>query len=103
MTDGMTAAEMGFETSVNDEFTEGTLTILKKRYLKKDGDGNPIETPADMFARVAANIASAEEVWGSQDDVDAMTLDFYELMTSLYFLPNSPTLMNAGRDLQQLS
>jgi ribonucleoside-diphosphate reductase alpha chain len=72
--------------------------------LKKDEDGKAIEKPSDMFARVAKNIADAERAWGADDvEVAEVTRDFYELMTSLEFLPNSPTLMNAGRDLQQLS
>jgi ribonucleoside-diphosphate reductase alpha chain len=84
--------------------TPNALTVLRKRYLKKDDDGNPIERPEDMFMRVAKNIAQAEKGYGATDaDVDAVAEDFYALMTSLDFLPNSPTLMNAGRELQQLS
>jgi len=80
------------------------LTVLRKRYLKKDDDGKPVERPEDMFMRVARNIAQAELNYGATDaDVDAVAQDFYALMTSLDFLPNSPTLMNAGRELQQLS
>jgi ribonucleoside-diphosphate reductase alpha chain len=57
-----------------------------------------------MFVRVAENIASAERVWGAtRREVAEVARDFYDLMTSLEFLPNSPTLMNAGRELQQLS
>ncbi|MCL2655272.1 MAG: adenosylcobalamin-dependent ribonucleoside-diphosphate reductase [Coriobacteriia bacterium] len=97
------AAENSMDQTINERLAPNSLTVLERRYLKKDDDGQPIETPADMFARVAGNIASAEAVWGSSADVKTATADFYDLMTSLKFLPNSPTLMNAGRDLQQLS
>jgi len=80
------------------------VTVLERRYLKKDGNGSPVERPEDMFRRVAANIAQAERGYGASDaDVEKTARDFYSLMTELDFLPNSPTLMNAGRDLQQLS
>ncbi len=79
------------------------VTVLERRYLKRDKQGKPTETPADMFRRVAAAIAAAEKVFGREDAVPALEADFYELMTSLEFLPNSPTLMNAGRELGQLS
>ncbi|MCL2332212.1 MAG: vitamin B12-dependent ribonucleotide reductase [Actinomycetia bacterium] len=97
------ATKTSFDQSINERLAPNSLTVLERRYLKKDEEGNPIETPADMFARVAENIASAEAIWGTKADVETATRDFYELMTSLEFLPNSPTLMNAGRDLQQLS
>ncbi|MCL2324653.1 MAG: vitamin B12-dependent ribonucleotide reductase [Actinomycetia bacterium] len=98
-----TTAETDFSTTINERLAPNSLTVLERRYLKKDEGGSPLETPADMFRRVAANIASAEAVWGTSADVATATEDFYDLMTSLEFLPNSPTLMNAGRDLQQLS
>ncbi len=79
------------------------LTVLKKRYLKKDDKGNPIEKPEDMLARVAINIAEADHLYSSDIFVEETEEKFYKLMTSLCFLPNSPTLMNAGRELQQLS
>ncbi|MCL2882793.1 MAG: vitamin B12-dependent ribonucleotide reductase [Coriobacteriia bacterium] len=97
------ATKTKLDQTINERLAPNSLTVLERRYLKKDEDGKPVETPADMFARVAGNIASAEAVWGSTADVEAAAADFYELMTSLEFLPNSPTLMNAGRDLQQLS
>jgi len=75
--------------------------VLEKRYLGKDADGKPIETPEKMLRRVAEAIAAAEANYGS--DVDARKDEFYRLMASLDFLPNSPTLMNAGRELGQLS
>lgn len=78
--------------------------VLSKRYLKRDTEGNPTESPADMFWRVADNIAGAEKFFGATDEqVQATTVEFFDLMASLDFLPNSPTLMNAGRELQQLS
>ena len=85
---------------------ENALTVLKRRYLKKDEKGTPVESPGDMFERVAKNIAEADALYpdgGSGHSVDAVAEEFYNLMVSLDFLPNSPTLMNAGRELQQLS
>ena len=77
------------------------LSVLKKRYLIKDEQGNPTENVEDMFNRVADTIASADEKYGG--DVKAAAKTFYDMMTDMEFLPNSPTLMNAGRMLGQLS
>jgi ribonucleoside-diphosphate reductase alpha chain len=86
------------------DITDNAYTVLKKRYLKKDDNGNPIEEPKDMFKRVAMNIAQADLNYDKTIDVDSKVADtFYQQMASLKFLPNSPTLMNAGRELQQLS
>jgi ribonucleoside-diphosphate reductase alpha chain len=94
----------GYSRAIDDILCPNALKVLEKRYLKKDEDGRPIEKPSDMFMRVARNIAEAERAWGADDArVTEVVQDFYQLMTSLEFLPNSPTLMNAGRDLQQLS
>ncbi|MEG0944440.1 MAG: vitamin B12-dependent ribonucleotide reductase [Angelakisella sp.] len=79
------------------------ITVLEKRYLIKDENGKLIETPEDMFRRVASTIAEADKLYDENADVAATAQRFYELMTNLEFLPNSPTLMNAGRDLGQLS
>jgi ribonucleoside-diphosphate reductase alpha chain len=88
---------------VSLNLTENSLAVLRRRYLKKK-DGKPIEEPIDMFWRVARNIASADRAYGATEaGVAATELEFLKVMTSGDFLPNSPTLMNAGRDLQQLS
>ncbi|MBN1760109.1 MAG: vitamin B12-dependent ribonucleotide reductase [Chitinispirillaceae bacterium] len=83
--------------------SENARTVLEKRYLKRDESGTVTETPEELFYRVAQNIASAELKFGSEGNVDQWTEKFYTMMTDLDFLPNSPTLMNAGRELQQLS
>lgn len=76
--------------------------VLESRYLKKDIQGRIVETPEEMFWRVALNVAQAHHPDDPKADVEATAKTFYELMSSLTFLPNSPTLMNAGRDFQQL-
>jgi ribonucleoside-diphosphate reductase alpha chain len=78
-------------------------TILKRRYLKKDEKGEVIESPSQLFHRVALNIASADALYDATADVKKTEEKFHSVITSLEFLPNSPTLMNAGTDLQQLS
>ena len=85
------------------KLTENALHVLQKRYLKKDKQGNVIETPEEMFRRVARAIAETELQYNPKADVKAIEDEFYSIMTSLDFLPNSPTLMNAGRELGQLS
>jgi ribonucleoside-diphosphate reductase alpha chain len=81
-----------------------SLKVLERRYLKKNEEGKTIEGPEEMFRRVAKTIASVELNYGkSETEVVYLEGQFYELMTSLKFLPNSPTLMNAGRRLGQLS
>jgi ribonucleoside-diphosphate reductase alpha chain len=85
------------------KFSENAMRVLEKRYLKTDDQGKAIETPYDMFRRVAHNIASAEIIYGSAEDAEYWEEEFYRLIATLEFLPNSPTLMNAGRELQQLS
>ncbi len=98
------AGVTGYSRAIDEILSPNSLKVLQKRYLLKDEAGEPIENPSDMFIRVAENIASAEREWGAGDaEVAETARDFYELMTSLEFLPNSPTLMNAGRELQQLS
>ena len=86
------------------QLTPNAQTVLERRYLVRDDEGRPTEKPEDMFRRVAANIASAEANYGApEQEVAAWEQRFYEAMTSLVFMPNSPTLMNAGRAFQQLS
>lgn len=85
------------------ELSENASTVLEKRYLKKDETGTVVETPEELFQRVAHNVASADVLYDPEADIAAVEEEFYTVMTSLEFLPNSPTLMNAGRELQQLS
>jgi ribonucleoside-diphosphate reductase alpha chain len=104
MADAPNETKAGLSRAIDEVLSPNSLVVLQKRYLRKDDDGNPIEKPSDMFARVATNIAQADVIFGSSEaEAEAIATDYYELMTSLEFLPNSPTLMNAGRELQQLS
>ncbi len=78
--------------------------VLERRYLRKNDEGEPIESPTDMFRRVARHIAQAEKNYSGGDDAaEEMEAVFYRMMTEFRFLPNSPTLMNAGRRLGQLA
>ncbi len=79
------------------------LTVLRRRYLVKNLSGRVVETPAQAFWRVARNIAQAERLYPPKTRLRDAAERFYRLMSRLDFLPNSPTLMNAGRPLQQLS
>jgi ribonucleoside-diphosphate reductase alpha chain len=83
--------------------TPQAITILEKRYLKKDAQGKVIESPEEMFWRVARNVAEAERFYGNRTSPEELSEIFFRMMASLDFLPNSPCLMNAGRDLQQLA
>lgn len=83
--------------------TPHAIRILEKRYLKKDSSGRVIESPDEMFWRVAQNVAEAEHLYGNRTPTEELSELFFRMMASLDFLPNSPCLMNAGRDLQQLA
>ena len=86
------------------KLSENALTVLEKRYLKKDEFGKVIETPQEMFRRIAKAIASSEKLYGTPDsEIKKLEDEFYQMMVNLEFMPNSPTLMNAGKELGQLS
>lgn len=92
---------MNTDNSFKPKFSDNALMILSRRYLHKDDSGELVETPEQMLRRVAAAVASSEAAYGSS--VDEWTETFYRMMAGLEFLPNSPTLMNAGSPLGQLS
>ncbi|RUA01553.1 MAG: ribonucleotide-diphosphate reductase subunit alpha [Deltaproteobacteria bacterium] len=83
--------------------SDNALTVLERRYLKRDSDGKLIETPEHMFKRVAHHIANAESKFGGEEKAAEVEAAFFKMITELTFLPNSPTLMNAGRELGQLA
>ncbi|HSE37199.1 MAG TPA: adenosylcobalamin-dependent ribonucleoside-diphosphate reductase, partial [Blastocatellia bacterium] len=85
------------------ELTENALRVLEKRILARDHHGSVVESPEDMFRRVARSISEADLQHGTPADAAAAEQAFFEVMCGLEFLPNSPTLMNAGRNLPQLS
>lgn len=94
-------------TGIDLKLSDNARVVLERRYLVKDQSGRLLETPEDLFRRVAGNIAQAERLYARQKEADAAAAEwerrFLDLITSLRFLPNSPTLGNAGRPLQQLS
>ena len=77
-------------------FSENALTVLERRYLKKTPDGKPAERPEQMLARVAIAVAEADARYHPDADLAGVAAEFYDLMADREFLPNSPTLMNAG-------
>jgi len=86
------------------KLSDNALKVLERRYLKKDANGHVIETPDEMFRRVAHAIAQADKAYGrTEKEIHDTEEAFYQIMTALEFVPNSPCLMNAGRDLGQLS
>ena len=91
-------------TSPSPELTDNARAVLKRRYQAKDREGNVIEEPDQMFHRVAHNLAQADRNYGAtRKELAATEEEFHRVMSRLDYLPNSPTLMNAGRELQMLS
>lgn len=86
-----------------ESISQNAMTVLEKRYLSKDENGNLTETVGEMFRRVADTIAASDKKYDKEADTEKISEEFFEVMTDLKFLPNSPTLMNAGRVLGQLS
>lgn len=91
-------------TLAEPKLSENAWYIGKTRYARRDSNGNPIETPKELFWRVAYNIASADRLYGgNKKDHIATATKFYKLMSTRRFLPNTPTLLNAAKPKQQLS
>jgi len=90
--------------SVKIELTPNSMKVLERRYLMKDEKGKVIETPEEMLMRVARVVAEPDKNYGAtESEVEKTVEEFYRMMAKLEFMPNSPTLMNAGRPLGQLS
>src|SRR2546428_11794344 len=90
---------------LTSQISDNARLVLERRYLARDDSGRPLETPEQLFARVAHNIAQAERIY-SPNDTDAASrweTRFLELMAGLGFLPNFPAIIKAGRQLQQVS
>ncbi len=94
---------MAVHQAVIPWLSRNAITVLEKRYLRRDQNGRVIETAADMFRRVADSIAAADKKFDVNVDIAILAQQFYSIMANLEFIPNSPTLMNAGRELGQLS
>jgi len=104
----VTTVTTGFDLGNGDfepaPLSENARVVIERRIARRDDGGDAIEAPDQVFRRVAANLAQAElRFGGSEEDRAAAEESFYRLIASLDFLPNSPTLVNAGRELQQLS
>ena len=98
------AGHMDELVSSSATLTPNAKAVLKRRYQSKDREGNVIEEPDEMFRRVAHNLAQADSNYGAtEQDIEETEEEFYLAMSSLEYLPNSPTMMNAGRELQMLS
>ncbi len=101
--------EKKFETikiysDMKAKISGNSLTVLEKRYLARNERGDIIETAEGLFSRVARFVASADSLYGASDEeINETATKFYEMMAGMMFVPNSPTLMNAGRPLGQLS
>ncbi len=85
----------------NIDLSENARAVLSRRYLRKGNDGNPVETIEEMFWRVAYHVAKAEETW--EQNVESRAREFYKMMSSKKFFPNSPTFTGAGTPLGQLA
>ncbi|MBN2677064.1 MAG: hypothetical protein JXR32_03250, partial [Anaerolineaceae bacterium] len=83
------------------ELTDNARQVLLRRYVRRGADGQPAESIEEMFWRVAYHVAHAEEIWAG--DVESRARDFYHLLTSRRFFPNSPTFTGAGTPLGQLA
>ena len=107
VSEAVNAAEMMAQAMANAEppdLNENALTVLRRRYLSKDREGNIMEDPEGMFHRVSHNLAEADRLYDATDEQVKETEEkFHRAMRSLELLPNTPTLTNAGRELQQLS
>lgn len=98
----MNKRKMNRKEKIN--LTVNSIKVLERRYLKKDENGKVAETPEELFWRVAEVVSSADKNYGATEAEIKKTIEeFYEMMAKLEFMPNSPTLMNAGRPLGQLS
>jgi ribonucleoside-diphosphate reductase alpha chain len=92
------------QVDIKPQLTPNSLAVLRRRYLTKNDQGQVVETPEDLFIRVASTIAAADTNFGATPaEIEETAKTFYRIMAKLEFLPNSPTLMNAGRRLGQLS
>ena len=101
---GLTKEMKAPSTGNGPEVSANSMAVLERRYLAKDMEGNPIENPEELYRRVARNIAEGDlHHGGTTAQVEELAEQFYQLMARSEFMPNSPTLMNAGRELQQLS
>lgn len=85
------------------KLSKNAITVLERRYISKDAKGALTETVEGLFHRVAKAVADADSIYNTACDIHATEKDFFKMMTNLDFLPNSPTLMNAGKELGQLS
>jgi len=94
---------MLLDAELDKRLTPNAISVLERRYLRRDEKGRIIETPAGLFRRVAEAVAQADLIYNPEADVKKTREEFYRIMTNLDFLPNSPTLMNAGTPLGQLS
>jgi ribonucleoside-diphosphate reductase alpha chain len=95
--------KLAFDLKDDLKLPINTMEVLKKRYLLKDDKQNVIETPSELFRRVASNVAKAEANFKSHDTIQNVEEKFYQMMRNRDFMPNSPTLMNAGTSFGQLS